>query len=375
MDKDELKVDSQRLMLFHAVNHVGLGHLSRLTAIALGIRERAPGIPILFLVDGASHGILEAAHLPFLALPPNDFDKSIDGPVTDKIRRLVSSFAASIVQTLHPNLIVFDCFPHRALTFAARQYGVPFAICIRKMKNMSLLSERFIDLLETAELIIFPHTPDEIEVEIPKQLMSKTHFVGTIVRPFRAASEASTTGKVRVVISGGGGGYPGTVNFYNSALAAFAMCRREIPGLSGLLVTGPLFGDWRQLEPVEGIHIIPFDPDLLSVVKDADLVVCQAGYNTVAEIKALDVPAICVPADRAADDQHERAALAALRGSQVRSCVAPDASILARMMIEILRSPRKTVANPICPTGGGRAAELLLALLKRSRPVMSQIRQ
>jgi len=36
-------------------------------------------------------------------------------------------------------------------------------------------------------------------------------------------------------------------------------------------------------------------------------VICQGGYNTIAELTTLGVPAICLPAERKFDDQHERA--------------------------------------------------------------------
>ena len=38
----------------------------------------------------------------------------------------------------------------------------------------------------------------------------------------------------------------------NMALAAFSRARRECADLEAILVTGPLFQDWANLEPVEG---------------------------------------------------------------------------------------------------------------------------
>jgi hypothetical protein len=56
-------------ILFQPSNGIGLGHISRLIAIALAIRDKAPSARLPFLLEGGSHSLLETASLPYLSLP------------------------------------------------------------------------------------------------------------------------------------------------------------------------------------------------------------------------------------------------------------------------------------------------------------------
>src|SRR6266545_2036128 len=125
-----------RRIIFHAINHTGLGHLSRLTAIASAVREIAPDTALLFIVDGSSHGILETANIPFISL--SFLGNVSDWPLwsADRKERLMPSLAGSIIRTMSPELLVFDSFSNHALLSSAHREGVPLAVCIRKVKNI-----------------------------------------------------------------------------------------------------------------------------------------------------------------------------------------------------------------------------------------------
>jgi UDP-N-acetylglucosamine:LPS N-acetylglucosamine transferase len=140
----------------------------------------------------------------------------------------------------------------------------------------------------------------------------------------------------KVVITGGGGGYPGVVNFYNLALAACANCRKTNPDLSTILVAGPLFKDWSKLR-LEGATLFPSHLDMPGLYERAALVICQAGYNTVAEVLRSSKPAICVPAKRAFDDQSERAHLAASRQRAFIVVEKPTVANLSASIVSCLR--------------------------------------
>jgi predicted glycosyltransferase len=85
---------------------------------------------------------------------------------------------------------------------------------------------------------------------------------------------------------------------------------------------------------------VSFMTDLLVA---ADLVICQGGHNTVAELQAAGVPGVIVPAARNIDDQWERAREAAA-GSELLAAVAdPETDlgplIAAAMTREAIRPP------------------------------------
>ena len=56
-------------ILFQPPNHIGLGHISRLLAIALAVRRAAPDTRTPFIVEGDGHGLIAAHGLPEINLP------------------------------------------------------------------------------------------------------------------------------------------------------------------------------------------------------------------------------------------------------------------------------------------------------------------
>jgi UDP-N-acetylglucosamine--N-acetylmuramyl-(pentapeptide) pyrophosphoryl-undecaprenol N-acetylglucosamine transferase len=360
---------ARRTILFQPTNHIGLGHISRLIAIALAVREADPDCRAPFVIEGHGHGLTEAHGLPSLSLPsryelletPNW--RSFD--LTER-RLLALDLATSLLQTLAPDLIVFDCLPNPAMMNAALERRVPIAICLRRAKDMRVYFDPLLAIAAAVRLVLIAH--DEGECEVPAALRPRTRFTGPIVRrphlaSRQASAQAATAGRPLIVITGGGGGYPRTVEFYNLALAAFARARQQRPNLDGLLITGPLFTDWWQLHLVDGLRCLPFDPHLAETLAEASLVICQAGYNTVAEISALRVPAICLPAERGVDDQFARARDTAAASPAFELCTDADAATLAQRMLHRLnaaelRSPPLQIAP-----GAARAAESLLAVL------------
>jgi UDP-N-acetylglucosamine--N-acetylmuramyl-(pentapeptide) pyrophosphoryl-undecaprenol N-acetylglucosamine transferase len=114
---------------------------------------------------------------------------------------------------------------------------------------------------------------------------------------------------------------------------------------------------------VDRVRIVPFDPELPSAFAAADLVVCQAGYNTIGEVIASGVAAVCVPAPRMADDQHLRARSAAARHPLIRvSAADPDA--LFEGMLSALCEPLRERQPPAVPDGAQRAAAEILSLME-----------
>jgi UDP-N-acetylglucosamine--N-acetylmuramyl-(pentapeptide) pyrophosphoryl-undecaprenol N-acetylglucosamine transferase len=115
--------------------------------------------------------------------------------------------------------------------------------------------------------------------------------------------------------------------------------------------------------------VIPFDPALSCAFARAGLVVCQAGYNTVAELVAIGVPAIAVPAVRDWDDQFARAASVARASATVRMYEGQDAAALGVLMLDALERGRIARTDESAPDTGGaaRAAACLLEVLSTIR--------
>jgi predicted glycosyltransferase len=363
------KHETRPTILFHPANRTGLGHLNRLSAIALALRQIDESIRTPFVVDGASHVLLDVLGLPHLPLPSR-YDM-LDAPTAcwrawPEAHRLAVSneISRAIIGSIKPNVMVIDCFPARALVWAALERDVPIVLCLREMKNLDRYMADMSDLFPHMTLILAPHEAGAFQ--LPESVRAKSCFVGRIVRPIGAVqSNHQDPERPRIVISGGGGGYPGTVEFYNLALKALSEVRRSYPKSEGRLITGPLFKDWYQLNIVNGVSVVPFDPDSIGTFAAADLVICQSGYNTVTELEQVRTKAILVPAERMSDDQFARANRAAKQNPNFRIFEGSEASELAHLTVEFLKRPVTPLPCGM-PTGAMRAAEKLCVLLKES---------
>ncbi len=351
-------------ILFQAPNGVGLGHMNRLAAIALEIRRDHPDAKLPFVVEGQSHELLESLGIPWLSLPHySTMYRSPQWEAWTEPERLemMNTVADGFVDALNPDVIVFDCFPCFPVVEAAASRCIPIVLCVRQMRDMT----NYFGILEpNAELItriIFPHAP--ADVDVPRYLRGKAAFVGQIVRNQIAAGRASAPAVPQVVITGGAGGYPGTVGFYNHALQSVAYARRQHGPIAITLITGPLFKDWMALELVDGARMMPFDSHLASTVSAADLVICQAGYNTLAEVAQLSTPVICIPGSREFDDQIGRARQVAATSPHVVTAQTTDEAELAALVVmQLSRSRGKRAARHIGAPGAAEAARVILGV-------------
>jgi predicted glycosyltransferase len=349
-----------RTVVFQPPNRIGLGHVARLSAIALSMRELDPSLQTLFVMESASEVFLEAAALPYVSVPTrNMMIRSMDAWeswTADSCKQLIRGVCNTVLDIFSPALTVFDCLPNIDVTMECIRRNIPMALCLREMIDLKSYLKMLAPVIPRFEFIIVPHEPGTFTV--PDALAKRTHFVGQITRrlpPFAVTEAADPL----IVISGGGGGYQGTVQFYNLALRAFSIVRRTVPRVQGLLVPGPLFREWDELELTDGIRVHPFDPGLLDQFAKASVVVCQAGYNTIAELSNLGTPAISIPALRMFDDQRARAEGASGLYPNIVSCPTDDHLVLSRAMEQMLSE--KHVRSQIqTPTGAVAAARVII---------------
>jgi UDP-N-acetylglucosamine:LPS N-acetylglucosamine transferase len=317
-----------------------------------------------FVVEGASHALLDALGLPYVPIPSSHLlYETEDWSLWPRQLRtdLQISTSRAALGGLAPQLVVFDFFPNEAFAAAVIEKQLPIVLCLRQTKHLDLQLQRMGHLLPHVRRILIPHR--EGTFEVPAELKGRSQFVGTIARqsetrPKRIQAE----GGFEVVISGGGGGYADTVGFFNLAMQAAARVREAGTRLGVRLITGPLFADWPRLKIVPDIVIVPFDAALVTTMGSADLVICQAGYNTTAELEQIPVKAIVVPGIRRWDDQFERAERLAKENARVRVFRGSTASELAESMAAFLGQPVPLLQKSE-QDGAQRAAEELLGLL------------
>jgi UDP-N-acetylglucosamine--N-acetylmuramyl-(pentapeptide) pyrophosphoryl-undecaprenol N-acetylglucosamine transferase len=358
------------VVLFQSPNLIGLGHMSRLIAIALALRQLDPSIRVPFVVQGASHSLLESHGLPYLTIPsPRSLESTAWAQWPEPERSsLIIDCSKTLLRGFNADLVVFDCFPSVPFATAALEANLPMALCVRRMANFERHLQAHLWILSHVRLILVADEPGS--VDLPAPLNARAVVVGPIVRPpapgaapaSQDSPSAALASSKRIIVTGGGGGYPGTLDFYNLALRAFSRLTSQASAVEGVLITGPLFTDWLRLDLVSAMRVVPFAPDITSYFSSADVIICQAGYNTLHELVDLGVQTICVPAPRNHDDQFERASHMAERHRHIHLFRGSTPAELADVMLTCMNMPPETPGSRNTQ-GAHIAAERLYALL------------
>jgi len=244
-------------------------------------------------------------------------------------------------------------------------------LCIRKVKNFDDYARdpRVQRVLESDASLLVPHWEDEFK--LPETLMPRATYVGHIVKALPVDPESVQTklnllGKRVIVISAGGGGGSGTIDYFNYCLNAFAYASKKMNDLVALLIAGPLFTEWEHLRLGPAVRVLPFDFDFTSTCATADLVLSQAGYNSMNELAALGTPTICIPAERGFDDQHDRARSMAEIYPNLVCFDGTREEDLASLIIARLIQPVTRIRSAV-PDGAYRAASHVMNVVNRQK--------
>ena len=355
-----------RIILFHPTARSGLGHVSRLSAIALALRQIDPSVQTPFAIQGDGRLLLEALSLHCVPLPSGPaarMTKTWVLQMSDERSPVLAEASLEILASVHPQIVVFDCYPNPEFAEAVVASKIPIVLCLRQMRDLAKYLHHAQSFLPQVNLILIPH--QENAFELPEELKTKSCFVGQIARPIEHLREPKRRlDQPHIVITGGGGGSATNLEFYNLAMRAISELRKEYPNLEARLIAGPFFRQWPQLEPTEGVSAVPFEPDTLSVFGAADLVISRAGYNTVSELEQLGTKAILVPVETPGDDQFARADRVESLYPYFRRFRGSDHIALARLASELLRDTIPAAGRPQFE-GAGKAACLLYSMLER----------
>jgi radical SAM protein with 4Fe4S-binding SPASM domain len=358
---------------FHAINGVGLGHLVRTTTIALEIRAIHPRASLLVLTNAADTSRLEAEGIDFVRLPPRLADPHAD---PDRVRRSLPSplehaALAGALRAFRPDLVVFDTHAPPALARFAAAVGARTVLVQRELRRRDLAAFFAGEAPLAFDRIVVPHDPSEVDLSGAAHLpvVATGHVVRRLDTRTRARSNAP-----RVVMMAGGGGQPVDARrFLQAAADAHVLARARVPDLSTLLVLGPYGEAPAHAAAIPGLSVTGACPHLPAMLAGAEVVVSQAGYNSVAELRALAKPAILVPGHRKAESQRARARRVAKAGAAVLA--EPEARSIADPLEALLLDADKREAmiaahrrHPLLP-GNRATAEAVLRPIAAPRQV------
>ena len=204
-------------------------------------------------------------------------------------------------------------------------------------------------LLREMACIIVPHLPEEFGFAVPDDILDNLHFVGPIVRPMHAQTQATLRQRYQInpddfvlVSTVGGGGFTEQAQrFFEIVLQAHRIMQPTMPKLRHIVVCGPNFGHTLVTEP--GLTMVPFEPELSNLFALAQLVIAEGGYNTVNEVRLSKTPALFLPSARKLDDQHQRVLGLVVHGLAEIGDVS-DPTTAARAIARLCTTPQRLAA-------------------------------
>jgi predicted glycosyltransferase/nucleoside-diphosphate-sugar epimerase len=390
-----------RSVMLYSHDTYGLGHLRRNTAIAHALLTRDPHLSIS-LITGSSvvDDVPMPAGIGVIRLPsavkvgPESYQPAQPGRSISHLVAKRSGILAATLLRVRPDVFLVDHAP----------LGMKGELTVAlEMAREILPSTRVVlglrDILDDAEPVIrlwqersiyaaLENLYDRIlvygcrelfdvssEYSLPAAVARRVVFTGYIAKDQLLESTAPRidpwprrrrAGERRLLVTGGGGG--DAVQMFDRFLEAWPALSAHTPS-QALLVTGPLMGEdsrrslRTRTERLRGVELLDFSPAMLSLLGDADLVVCMGGYNSLVEAVTLRKRIVCCPRVTPRREQLIRANIMAGMGlATVARLDQTSSHVFAQVILGALEEPppAEETWNRIDLDGAARVADELL---------------
>lgn len=354
-------------ILFVTSNGAGLGHVSRLLAIA----EHLPdGRTYELLTLSAAYRRVSTPGLTVHYFPSS----GLTGESPARWNRLFAAHLREMVTTKRPRLVVFDgTWVYSGLTEVCRAYAIPLVWVQRGMWKTEVdeSSTQRHSARDVVDAVIIPgdFAADE-EVDCGPGI-SPVH-VAPIVRTMRSAMVGREEACRRlgldpssrhILLNLGSGVLEDGESMREVAIREL---REQMPDAQIVQVVSPLAAPPAEHEAVRTISAYPVMP----FARAFDLMIAAAGYNASQEAVSLQIPAILVPIESTrTDDQMRRAEKLAARGLALAASTPQElaAAIAKYVDTQSSESLREELARVPEAAGAAEAADVLEALVTSSK--------
>ena len=351
-------------VLFITSNGVGLGHVSRLLAIA----EQLPaGRTYELLTLSAAYRQVSAPGLTVHYFPSS----GATGESPSRWNRLFAAHLRELITARRPRLVVFDgTWVYTGLTEVCRAFAIPLVWVQRGMWKVEVdeSSTQRHSARDVVDEVIIPgdYAADEVVESGPG---ITTAQVGPIVRTTRdelmgrveACRALGLDPSSRYVLLNLGSG--ALEEGESVREIAIRVLGEQMPDAQIVQVVSPLASPPVEHESVRNVSAYPVMP----FVRAFDLMIAAAGYNTAQEAVSLQVPTVLVPNENTrTDDQLRRAEGLARQGLALSASTPQEITAAITRCAEErnLDSLRKALGLVHEARGATEAAELLEALLR-----------
>lgn len=354
-------------ILFYAVNGLGLGHVTRLLAIAGAIRRARPEAQILFITTSEADVVIAKEGFAAVKLPSrNTASESQLQPGV--YMKLAHTVVVNTVAAFNPAILVADTFPAGAVQelLPTLSWTMRRVFVFRAQKEKRATDPFFQNALARYDLCLIPHDENSEDVPVPSSV--RAVWTGDIF--LRERKDAWPREKAReylglppegkiVYVTFGGGGDEEFVNALDTTLAAAKgtewivavadapLARRHLPACS---------------QNVFRVSHYPMAECFFAF----DAAVSAAGYNTVNELMHFGIPSILIPFPRGLDDQFARVRRLVDAGAALTCALEPAALLSALDRLADSRVAGELREKSEClvqESGAAKAAREILALL------------
>jgi radical SAM protein with 4Fe4S-binding SPASM domain len=355
-------------ILFYVEAEQGLGHIVRSQNIIAEIRSINQEIEIVCVTNTKATSMFRDCRV----IDKTEILRQTHIGNAGELTELFDATFIPIIQQEQPNLLIFDTF--YSINVCKKFENIRKILILRKYYNHDLKLFFAHNYHQYFDLVLVPHLRDEFDnIELPQA--NNIVFIDPIVRREAASTAADMRNKygtnetdLVILATAGGGGFPDAEAFVDCCKNAFEALQKQHSNWKFVLVSGPLLE--KKVKSHSHICVVPFEHDFPGLLSIADLVISQAGYNTVNEIIYHKKPAIIIPSKKPNDDQFERAEYVRKKfGFEVLED--SDSSQLRTKILDMTSrlSERRSLLNELeVGTGNRAAARGILNLIRTNSP-------
>jgi UDP-N-acetylglucosamine--N-acetylmuramyl-(pentapeptide) pyrophosphoryl-undecaprenol N-acetylglucosamine transferase len=322
-------------------NGVGLGHFTRLFAVAKRIRKQDPEVEIVFVTTMSALHLVENEGYPAYHLPGsymfNDMTSGEWNAITEEI-------LATVFEIHRPSVFVFDgAFPYRGMLNAIKNRKGLTNIWLRRGTFKKGATKIPVDSIEHFDLVIRPgdstsRQEEEITFSTPLKLVEPILFADKeelysreYVRTRLGIPQDSLVAYIQLGA--------GKINDIESDLQRVIRLLNEHENLQ-IVVGESLIGDRMKLVG-DRVRVIRDYPNSLSF-SGFDFAIMAGGYNSYHEAIEFALPTIFIPNTKTGmDDQVARVRIGETKGACLVLTETDESTMrdaIARLMDKNLRS-------------------------------------